>query len=165
MNNQHVREIFAGRSLNDLSADEKNKIENHIAGCLSCARAYRAAVVAESLVQARATAAVEPSPFFKTRVMTAIRERQTEAFSPATLWQTARALFASLVMVVALLVAVNFYVGGFNPTNEFTEITASNNIYSADWVLLENGDASGGLTDAEVLTTLYESTGDYGQDN
>lgn len=165
MNNQHITEIFAERSLNDLSAAERLTIEDHIAGCASCARAYRAAGIAENLLQARAQTGVEPPPFFKTRVMATIRQRQSQSFSPATLWQTARAMLASLAVIVALLVAVNLYVGGFTATSEFTETTASNNIYSADWVLLENGDATAGLTDSEVLTTLYESTGDYGQDN
>jgi hypothetical protein len=166
MMTEHITKILEEGSLSSLSASDRLSIEQHITGCADCLRAYQAAVIAAELLQARASVELEPTPFFKTRVMAALRERKAESsFSFGTLWQTARAMVASMVMVVAILLAVNFYAGGFGSQTTGVELSANENIYSAEWVLLENGDASTSVTDTEALTTLYESPNDYEQDN
>ena len=163
MNTEHITKILEEHPLNGLSPGDRQVIEKHIKDCAACFKAYQAAVLTAELLQARVSDAVEPSPFFKTRVMAAVRERKAEpAVSFTSLWQTARAMVASMVMVVAILLGVNFYVGGFGAP---TELEDSDNIYSTEWVLLENGDASNNVTDNEALTTLYESPNDYEQDN
>jgi hypothetical protein len=165
MTTEHITKILEAGSLNSLSASDRQIIEQHIKGCADCLQAYQAAVIAADLLHARASVELEPTPFFKTRVMAAVRERKAEQpFSLATLWQTARAMVASIVMVFAVLLAVNFYVGGFGSQTGLDD-PAGDNIYSTEWVLLENGDASNSVTDTEALTTLYESPNDYEQDN
>ena len=166
MNSEHIIKILEARSLKSLNPSDRRILEHHIEDCADCARAYQAAVIAEALLHARVSDTLEPSPFFKTRVMAALRERKAEQSSSlATLWQTARAMVASLVMVVAILLAVNFYMGGFGAPPGLDDLTASDNIYSTEWVLLENGDAANNVTYNEALTTLYESPNDDEQDN
>lgn len=166
MKTEHILKILEERSLASLSPSDRLDVEHHIKECAECATAYQAAVIAAELLQARISEVVEPTPFFKTRVMAAVRARKAEQpFSLVTLWQTARAIVASMVMVVALLLGVNFYVGGFGAPTGIDELSANDNIYSTEWVLLENGDASNNVTDNEALTTLYGSPNDYEQDN
>ncbi len=164
MTTEHIIKILEAESLASLSADDRLGVERHIKACADCARAYQAAEIAAELLQARVNEVIEPTPFFKTRVMAAVRARKAESsFSFTTLWQTARAMVASMAVVVAILVGVNFYVGSFG-SPDFNDSPAGDNIYSTEWVLLENGDASNSITDNEALTTLYGSTNDE-QDN
>jgi hypothetical protein len=164
MNTEHIINILEAESLNRLSPADREAVERHVKDCADCAKAYQAARVADELLVSRMADVLEPSPFFKTRVMAAVRAQKAEpAFSFGTLWHTARAVVASIVMVVAILLGLNFYVGGFNPQTGSEDLLASENIYSTDWVLLENGASN--VTDSEALTTLYESASDYEQDN
>jgi anti-sigma factor RsiW len=164
MNTEHIINILEAGSLDRLSPGDREAIEQHVEDCAACARAYQAARLAAELLHSRMTDVLEPSPFFKTRVMAAVRAQKAESsFSFANLWRTGRAMLASIVMVVAILLGVNFYVGGFGSQTGSEDPLASDNIYSTEWVLLENGASN--VTDSEALTTLYESPSDYEQDN
>ena len=163
MKSEHITNLIDERPLAALNDDERAALESHVAECTACMQAYRAAELSASLLRRRAAAIVEPSPFFTTRVMAAWRERQAEQpFSLAAMWRTARAMVASMVTVVMILVALNFYVGSSSLSGTTESLAASDTLYSAESVILGNGDPSEELTDNEILTTLYETSERYG---
>src|SRR5689334_8837698 len=98
MHTEHIINLLDEHPLATLSESERAIVEAHSFVCASCLQAYQAAVIATALLQERAAEVVEPTPFFKTRVMAALRERQTDLpFSFGAMWRTARAMVASMV--------------------------------------------------------------------
>jgi len=73
--------------------------------------AYDAARVAASLIQARTFETVEASPFFKTRVMAAIRERQLTPEEPALvrMWRAAGVLISTLALLLVTLTGMTIF--------------------------------------------------------
>jgi hypothetical protein len=158
MKNEHIISILDEQPLTNLPDRERATIEAHVAHCLACLQAYQAAVLTAEILQARAKETFEPTPFFKTRVMAALRERQAEQPSSfAAMWRAARAVIASMVVGVAILLTLTFYIGGVSTTPPPNEVSANDSIYSPEWVILENGNNADDLTDNQVLSTLYEA--------
>jgi predicted anti-sigma-YlaC factor YlaD len=157
MKNEHIISILEQQPLNSLSDIQREAIETHVADCSACMNAYQAAAIAAQILQARAAEIIEPTPFFKTRVMAALRAQQAEQVSSfAALWKTARAVVASMVAIVVVLLTLTFYMGNSPSTpNEVSENDSS--IYSAESVILDNSNNADDWTDEQVLSTLYES--------
>jgi hypothetical protein len=99
----------------------------------------------------RAQVVIEPSPFFQTRVMAALREQQTVESVPAflRLWKSARALVSSMALTTAALAALSFIVSA--PATNALEQTAS--AYSAESVMFDDGDDQ--LTYDQVFNAIY----------
>jgi len=156
MKENHIIDLLENRSFASLNEGERAAIQAHAANCLSCARAYEATRVASSLLRARASETVEPSPFFHTRVMAALRERQNEVPAFKRLWQSAGALVSSMTATVALLAVFSFIIPG-TQTAGTAQASASNG-YSAEEVILNQNDLQDEqASDAQVLTTLYSA--------
>ena len=154
MKENHIIELLENRSFASLNESERARIQAHAANCSACARAYKATKIASSLLRERASEAVEPSPFFHTRVLAALRERQNEVPAFKRLWQTAGALFSSMTATVALLALLSFVVPG-TQTSATAQASESNG-YSAEEVILNQNDwQDEHASDAQVLTTLY----------
>ena len=154
MKENHIIELLENRSFASLNESERARIQAHAANCSSCARAYEATKITSSLLRERASEAVEPSPFFHTRVLAALRERQNEVPAFKRLWQTAGALFSSMTATVALLALLSFVVPG-TQTSATAQASESNG-YSAEEVILNQNDwQDEHASDAQVLTTLY----------
>ena len=92
---------------------------------------------------------VEPSPFFHTRVMAALREKQTEGPAFARMWRAAGALVSSMVAAVVLFAVLSFAVFDQTPPIDSSTTTA----YSAETVILN--DLEEEQTDGQVLSILY----------
>jgi anti-sigma factor RsiW len=156
MKNEHIISLLEEQPLSRLSDRERGVIETHISDCPACLKAYQAAIVATDLLQLRAAEIIEPTPFFKTRVMAALRSQEAaQSSSFAALWKTARAAVASMVAVVVILLTLNFYLG--NAPSGANEVSENGSLYSAEWVILDNGSNADDWTDEQVLSTLYES--------
>src|SRR6266487_4123067 len=112
MKENHIIDILENSSFASLNESERAVIQTHAANCLPCARAYEATQVASSLLKARASEVVEPSPFFHTRVLASLRERQNEIPAFKRLWQVAGALVSSMTATVALLAVLSFIIPG-----------------------------------------------------
>jgi hypothetical protein len=154
MKENHIIELLENRSFASLKESERAVIQAHTANCTSCARAYDATKIASALLRERAVEAVEPSPFFHTRVMAALRERQNEVPAFKRLWQTAGALVSSMTATVALLAVLSFVVPGTQTST--TAQASESNGYSAEEVILnQNSLQDEQASDAQVLTTLY----------
>jgi len=76
MPDTHIIRTLEEKPFDSLSGGDIASVESHIAICDECKSAYYAARVAASLIQARTAETVDVGPFFKTRVMAAIRDRR-----------------------------------------------------------------------------------------
>ena len=154
MKENHIIDLLENRSFASLNETERAGIQAHAAQCSSCARAFEATKIASALLRERALEAVEPSPFFHTRVIAALRERQNEVPAFKRLWQAAGALVSSMTATVALLAVLSFVVPA-TQTSATAQASESNG-YSAEEVILNQNDLQDEHeSDAQVLTTLY----------
>lgn len=151
MKEQHIIELLDGASIASLSELELNEVRIHTRDCVSCRTAYEAARLSAQVLRSRAQVTIEPSPFFQTRVLAALREQQAVDSVPAMfrLWKAARALVASMAVTTAALAVLSFMFPG--PATAFDDQAVS--AYSAESVIL--GQASDELTYEQVLSTIY----------
>lgn len=152
MKDKHIIEVLDNSSILSLSESELREIEVHVRECVSCREAYEAAQVSAIVLQSRAQAMIEPSPFFQTRVMAAWREQQAVESVPAMwrLWGSAKALVSSMAVTTAALAVLSFMVPA--PATPSSDQTAS--ALSAESVIL--GQASDEqMSYEQVLNTIY----------
>jgi Putative zinc-finger len=160
MKDEHIIDMLERVPFGSLTADELATIRTHAAVCPDCQRAYDAARISALLLKERVAASFAPSPFFQTRVLAALRERQAETEVPALkrLWQTAGALVSTMALTVAALATLTF----FTPTNtqpltEPQALAAVNNYTAEDLVFTPDEAADAPVSDDQVLSTLYET--------
>ena len=105
MKEKHIIEILDNASIASLSEFELNEIRAHAESCVSCRDAYEAARLSAVVLKSRAQVTIEPSPFFQTRVMAALREQQAVESVPAMfrLWKSAKVLVSSMAVTTAAL--------------------------------------------------------------
>ena len=157
MRDQHITSLLEEEPLNRLSDDERAMIEAHVADCDDCLPSYRAARLAEGLIAARAAETQTVSPFFKTRVMAAMRERQLspEPAAWVRIWRAAGSLLVMMTMLVIVLVGVSvFNSATIAPPS--SDIAINQSIYSTDEVIFGPDDASEETYD-QVFGTIYGS--------
>lgn len=147
---KHIIDLIEGHLAGEFSADDLRIIKAHTDSCEDCRIAFFAAQVSETLLRERASQSVEPSPFFQTRVLALMREREVgnEGWGLRRLWRAAGALAASMAATVALLIALTFVIPGTK------ESTTAVNSYSTEAVLL-NVTPDDLESDGQVLRTLY----------
>ena len=158
MRDEHITDILDGGPVNGLGETELARVREHAARCAGCARAYEAARVSQLLLAERAGRAFEPPPFFQTRVLAALRERQAaaQAWSFRRLWNAAGALVASMAVTVAALAALTFLAPETQPGAGAQQMASASEVYSAEELLLAGG-ADEEMTDEQVLSSIYES--------
>ena len=151
MKDKHITEILDNASIAKLSEIELNEVRIHVQDCVSCRTAYEAARVSTVVIKSRAQVTIEPSPFFQTRVMAALREQQAVESVPAMfrLWKSARALVASMAVTTAALGVLSFVLPA--PAVAGDDQTVSS--YSVDSVIMGQGDDE--LSYEQVLSTIY----------
>ncbi len=153
MKEKCIIEVLDNGSILSLSEIELERVRVHTRECESCRGAYEAARVSTLVIRSRAASAVEPSPFFQTRVLAALREQQAVESVPAILrlWTSARALVASMAVTTAALAVLSFFVTAPTPAPE--QQTAS--VFSADSVIMDQG-SDEQMSYEQVLSTIYE---------
>ena len=157
MGDGHVIEILESGPLDRLAESELDAVRAHAEGCAVCRRAYEAARVSTLLLRERAAHSFEPPPFFQTRVLAALRERQAEqAWALPRLWKAAGALFASMIATVAALGALTFLAPGA-PQTDAADGVAAEEFYPAEESILAQGGADEELSYEQVLAAVYES--------
>ena len=157
MKQNHIINLLESVSFASLSENDHREIRVHTTSCDGCARAYKAAMVSTSLLKEGAGEVFEPSPFFQTRVLAAIREQQGEARGIMRLWRAAGALASSLAATVALLAVLSVLV----PSTQTSAEASAFNRYSAEEVILDQSEnMHDQVSDAEVLSALYQSDDD-----
>jgi anti-sigma factor RsiW len=167
MRDDHIIDLLDGAPHAGLSEDERSRVEAHVVACPACMRAYEATRFASDLLEARAREVIEPSPFFETRVMAALRERQaaSEGNVLARMWREAGALVSAMAMIVLLLAGVAYFTYSRNTQTVSPELAAGEALYSPEWDLLEQADsARGDMSDDQVLALIYDAEEVYGQE-
>ena len=159
MSNKHIIEILENSPLPGLSDSDLALITSHAKECEPCERAYQAARLSAMIIRERVGSAVEPPPFFQTRVMAAWREKRSLENVPAwsRLWRSSRALVSSMALATAALGVLTFFAPGI-PTSGSLDDTAST--YSAEAVIM--GQQNDDLSYEQVLSTIYN---DYDDDD
>ncbi|HEU0252258.1 MAG TPA: hypothetical protein VFR12_04445 [Pyrinomonadaceae bacterium] len=152
MKDKHIIEVLDHASIADLSASELSEVQAHARDCVSCRDAYEAAQLSGLILKSRAQVVIEPSPFFETRVMAALRERSAVESVPAMLrlWSSARALVSSMAVTTAALAVLSFVLPA--PVTSGIE-TAS--VDSAESVILDQS-YDEQMTYAQVLGAIYD---------
>jgi hypothetical protein len=103
-------------------------------------------------LKARAAQTFEPSPFFQTRVLAALRERRAaeeERWTLARLWKSAGLLVSSLAATTAALAVFTFVAP--SETSAAQEVAGT---YTAESVIFGEGGEEQ-MTYDQVLTSLY----------
>lgn len=156
MKDEHIIELLERGPLAELTETDLATVKAHVKACSSCDRAFEAARVSSLLLKEQSAAVFEPSPFFQTRVLAALRERQSESeWSWSRMWRATGALASSMLAGVLAIAVLTFVAPGV-PTE--AELSWAGNGYSAEEVILNQGDVSEEqASDAQVLNTLYET--------
>jgi len=156
MKDKHITEILDKASMAALSEGELNEVRAHVLECMSCRGAYEAARVSAVVMKSRAETMIEPSPFFQTRVMAALREQQAVESVPAMLrlWRSAKALVSAMAVTTAALAVVSFM-----QPSQTTLVAEPASAYSAYSVIMDR-DADEQTSYEQVLSTIYEDDDD-----
>jgi len=151
MKDKHITEVLDNAALATLSPSELEEIRAHAQDCKPCGSAFAAAQLTALVMKERAQVVIEPSPFFQTRVMAALREQQAVESVPAMwrLWKSARGLVSSMAVTTAALAALSFMISA--PATATLDQTAT--ALSAESVIFDqSGDE---LTYEQVLNAIY----------
>ena len=151
MNEKHITELLDNTSIRTLSEFELNEVRIHVKSCLPCRDAYEAAQLSVLVLKSRAQETIEPSPFFHTRVMAALREQQAVDSVPAMfrLWKSARALVSSMAVTTAALAVLSFVL----PEQAVADDQTVSSAYTVESVMLDQG--SDELSYEQVLSAIY----------
>ncbi len=162
MKDNHIINLLEERTPSGFSESDLKTIRDHVAHCAECALAYEAAQVSSQLLRERAAFTVEPPPFFQTRVMAAIREKNRQPAPSAiwNLWPPVRSTIASMAAMVLILAALSFL------TNEPPNQTSDSNADAVELVVFDQSDfVDDEMNYDQVLTNLYESDIEAGDAN
>lgn len=158
MSNNHIISLIESAPLASLSESDLNAIRGHTDDCVDCRRAVEAAQISMLLLKEGAAETFEPSPFFHTKVLATLRERQTagQQWAWSRVWRAAGALASSMVATVAALAVLTFVIPGSQTVSGPQEMTSALNAYSAEEVLLGQSAAlDDQVSEDQILTTLY----------
>ena len=158
MKEKHIIDIFEGAPFAGLSESELTRVRAHVESCLTCARAYEATQLAALLIKERAEEIEEPSPFFQTRVLAALRERQASVPAILRLWKSAGAVVTSMAATTVALAALSFFAPGAG-TDVSAGPTAALIPSSAETVVLDQNQDDNQITDDQVLNAIYADEG------
>ena len=150
MKEKHITEILDSTAITSLSEIELTEIRAHAKDCVSCQDAFEAAQLSTVILRSRAQVTIEPSPFFQTRVMAALREQQAVESVPAMwrLWKSAKVLVSSMAVTTAALAALTFVL----PTTPTSTVDQPVSAFSAESVIMGGSDE---LSYEQVLSTIY----------
>lgn len=155
---EHIISLIESTALSALNESDLAAIRAHNGDCSDCRLAFEAMQISVLLLKERVAEPFEPSPFFQTRVMAHLRERQiaNETWAWGRIWRATGALASSMVATVAALAILTFMVPGTQITSGTSEMMTAANPYNAEEVLLDqSGTIDDQVSDGQVLTTLY----------
>ena len=157
MKDRHITEILDRAPIATLSESELNEIRAHALECMSCRDAFEAARLSAVVIKSRAETTIEPSPFFQTRVMAALREQQAVESVPAMLrlWRSTKALVSTMAVTTAALAVVSF----IQPSQTTPVVDQTASAYSAYSVIMDQN-ADDQMSYEQVLSTIYEDDDD-----
>jgi hypothetical protein len=139
----------------ELSENDLVTIRLHVGDCDGCLTAFEAAQVSRLLLHERVEIEYEPPPFFHTRVLATLRERQTanDSWAFSKMWRAAGALASSMAAAVAMLAVFTFAIPETQVTSQQRSTVSS--AYSAEDVILGQTAQLEDDSDGQLLTTIY----------
>lgn len=153
MKNEHILDILDEKAFSELSESEKYSIKAHAAHCPGCLRAYKAARIGSLLLREKVGETIAPSPFFQTRVLANLREKQV-SMNPfpafGKMWKASRNLVAMMTTIVAVLVVLTIYAPKFN-----TVSSAGFEGDSTEMVILNERVSTKEPTNEQVFQIIY----------
>lgn len=158
---KHIIVLIESAPLAGLSDADLTAIRTHTDDCSDCRKAFKAAQVSTLLLKEHAAQSFEPSPFFNTRLLATLRERQanlswTDVWAFGRMWRAAGALASSMVATVAVLAVLTFVIPANQVSSGPQALSSLPNNYSAEDVMLYQNEMAGDQSsDSEVLTSLY----------
>jgi len=157
MKEKHIIDMLDNAPLASLSESEVETIRAHTHNCEVCRHAYEAAQLSTLVIKERTAETIEPSPFFQTRVLAALRERQASSNVPvfSRLWKSAGVLVSSMALTTAALAAFSFLVPGTTTLQETATVTP----YSTEAIVF-NQDQPDDVTIEQALNTIYADEGE-----
>ena len=150
MKSEHILDILDKQRFDELSIAEKNLIENHSAECPSCSVAYKSARISSVLLTTSVAQNFEPSPFFHTRVLANLREKEivkTPFFAISRLWRASASLIALMVTIVLFLAISTIFA-------PHSKVTAGE-VDSAEIVIIEGRSPIRFLNNDQVFQEIY----------
>lgn len=112
MRDEHILEILDGKAFGELNETELSFIKTHAAQCADCFQAFQTAKISAFLLSAHTAETFAPAPYFQTRVMANLREKQAKMNPFAALgrlWRASASLLVMMITVVAALVALTLF--------------------------------------------------------
>ncbi len=152
MRDEHIKKLLDEAPLASLGRAELAAVRAHTEVCEDCRRAFEAAQASSLMLKARVQETFEPSPFFQTRVLAALRERRAaeeERWTLARLWKSAGLLVSSMAATTAALAVFTFVAP--SETTVAQEVAGA---YTAESVIFDEG-AEEQMTYEQVMTSLY----------
>ena len=154
MRDEHIISLIENSSLASLSENDLTVIRAHTKDCSNCFQAFQAAQVSLRLLKEHAAVQAAsdfgPSPFFHTRVLATLRERQAvnDSWAFGRLWGAAGALASSMVVTVATLAFLTFVI----PDTQLATVSQAGP--SAEEVILDQAQSEE-VSEGQLLTTIY----------
>jgi anti-sigma-K factor RskA len=157
MKDEHIISLIENAPLRSLSENDLTAIRVHTEHCPDCRNAFQAAQVSALLLKERAQAELELPPFFHTRVMASLRERQAagENWSWSRMWRAAGALASSMVATVAALAVLTFAIPSAQVSSGSLQANSLPNAYSAEEVIMDQTAQLEDESDGQLLGTIY----------
>ncbi len=162
MKSRHITKIIDQNGFANLCAEDLTIITAHIADCRTCRRAFKSAQIYSVLLR---TQSIDkgplPSPFFQTRVLSALREKQNsiKATGAFRRWWQASALMVGLMLMIVAGLATVTLLAPFSSADEAQAGISNFNLYSTDAVVFNQKLASD-LTTEQVFQILDDTKSD-----
>jgi hypothetical protein len=161
---EHIIDVLDDSPIDRIDSAQLSAIRTHIGRCDTCRQAYESSVISAALLKERVAEEVQPSPFFKTRVMAAVRERQAAGLPGlAGLWKTTGAFISAMIAITVILLSLTFLGGSQTADSSGGQGMAQ--AYSMEQVfddyppsLSESTDATSG----QVLDVVFAGGDAYG---
>lgn len=151
MKEEHILDILDKQRFDELSRTERNVIENHTAECSSCLIAYKSARISSDLLKTSVLHAFEPSPFFHTRVLANLREKEfvkTPFFALGRLWRASGSLVALMITAVLILIITTIFAPNYNKVS-------AGEIDSAEMVIFDEKLPNRDLNNDQLFQEIY----------
>jgi hypothetical protein len=161
---EHIIDLLDDRPIDRINSTQLSAIRTHVGRCDTCRQAYESSVISAALLKERVGEEIEPSPFFKTRVMAALRERQASRLvGLAGLWKNARAAISAMIAVTVILLSLTF-LGGSQAADSSEEQGIAQT-YSVEQLFDDNPPSLNEGTDVtsgQVLDAVFAGGDVYG---
>jgi hypothetical protein len=150
MKEEHILDILDKQRFDELSRAEKDVIESHAAECSNCSVAYKSAQISSVLLKTSVLQNFEPSPFFHTRVLANLREKEivkTPFFALSRLWRASGSLVAIMITTILVLIATTIFAPNGSVSAGETD--------SAEIVIIDGKPPTREITNEQFLQMIY----------